>query len=181
MARAHVGGAPGVLVSGLVWLVAGGLWERYSLGTGFLALFVGGMLIFPASLVVSRVLFKAPKAAPGNPLERLALESTFILFAGIFLGYCFLRVAPELAFPAMAIAIGVRYLIFRTVYGSPAYWILGASIAAMGGLVAVGAITLPVNLALGVGAIEVGLSVVILLLGKTVGPGKPSRREPESA
>lgn len=181
MARAYVGRAPGVLVSGIVWLVAGGLWQRYSLETGFVALFVGGVLIFPASLLVSRVFFKAPKASPGNPLERLALESTFILFAGIFLGYGFLRVAPEFAFPAMAIAIGVRYLIFRTIYGSAAYWILGAAIAALGGLGAAGAITLPINLALAVGAIEVSLSVVLFLLGRTVAPNQPSRREPGPA
>ncbi|MFC7380194.1 DUF7010 family protein [Brevundimonas sp. GCM10030266] len=166
MAAAHVRGAPGVLVSGLVWLIAGGVWTQQGVATGFTALFVGGILIFPASLLISRLVFRAPKASPGNPLERLALESTFVLFAGLFLAWCFLRVAPELAFPAMAVAIGVRYFVFRTVYGNAIYWVLGGALAIVGGLAAIQIVTLPVNTALIVGAVEVCLSVVIFLLGK---------------
>ncbi|WP_339873080.1 hypothetical protein [uncultured Brevundimonas sp.] len=167
MARAHVHGAPGVFVSGVVWLIAGGLWDRQGVVSGFYALFVGGILIFPVSLLISRAVFRAPRAVPGNPLERLALESTFILFSGILLAYCFLRTAPELAFPAMAVSIGVRYLVFRTVYGSSVYWVLGGALAVIGTLTALAMITLPVNLALIVGAIEIVMSGAILLLGKS--------------
>lgn len=174
MARAHVRGAPGVLVSGLVWMIAGTLWDRYGVETGFVALFVGGTLIFPLSLLISRVVFKAPKAAPGNPLERLAVESTAVLFAGMFLGYCFLRVAPDLAFPAMAICIGVRYLVFCTVYGNRTYWALGGVLAIAGGLAATQAVALPINLALIVGVIEVVFSGVIQLLGRTSAAPRPS-------
>ncbi|HEY0926016.1 DUF7010 family protein [Brevundimonas sp.] len=166
MAAAHVRGAPGVLVSGLVWLIAGGVWAHHDLATGFTALFVGGILIFPASLLISRLVFRAPKAARGNPLERLALESTFVLFAGLFLAWCFLRVAPELAFPAMAVAIGVRYFVFRTVYGAAIYWILGGALAITGALAALRIVTLPVNVALIIGAVEVGFSIVIFLRRK---------------
>ena len=171
MSRAHVHGAPGVFVSGAVWLIAGVLWDRQDVVAGFYALFVGGMLIFPVSLLISRAVFRAPRTTPGNPLERLALESTFILFLGILLAYCFLRAAPELAFPAMAVSIGVRYLIFRTVYGSPVWWVLGGALAIVGALTALAVVTLPVNLALIVGVIEVVMSGAILLLGKS---GRPS-------
>lgn len=167
MARAHVRGAPGVFVSGLVWLIAGVLWARSGVETGFLALFIGGILIFPASLLIARGVFRAPRATPGNPLERLALESTFILFAGIFLAWCFLRVAPALAFPAMAIAIGVRYLVFGTVYGDRTFWILGGALAIPGGLVAAQVLVLPINLAVVVGALEILFSGVLLGLGRT--------------
>jgi len=166
MAKAHVRGAPGVLVSGLVWLIAGWLWLNQGVANGFYALFVGGLLIFPLSLLVSRVVFRAPAATKGNPLERLALESTFILFAGILLAWCFLRVSPELAFPAMAVAIGVRYFVFRTIYGSVIYWLLGGAIAGLGAWMAVMPAELPVNLALIVGAIEVAISLVLLLSGR---------------
>lgn len=169
MSAAHGRGAPGVLVSGVVWLVAGWLWARSGVESGFAALFVGGILIFPASLVVSRLVLRAPPAAKGNPLERLALESTFTLFAGILLGWCFLRVAPELAFPAMAVAIGVRYFVFRTVYGNVVYWLLGGALAALGAAAAFSVLPLPVNLALLVGAVEVGFSVVVWLTGKPGG------------
>ncbi len=172
MARAHVRGAPGVLVSGLVWLVAGAVWDKYGVSTGLVALFVGGVLIFPLSLLVARLLFRAPRGLAGNPLERLALESTFMLFAGMFLAYCFLRVAPALAFPAMAVSIGVRYFVFRTVYGNPVYWVLGGILAALGGLVAAQAVSLPINLAWTIGATEVLFSGVILLIRRSVAPTK---------
>lgn len=170
MAGAHVGGAPGVLVSGLVWLIAGWLWSHQGVVDGFYSLFVGGILIFPVSLLLSRSVFRAPATAKGNPLERLALESTFILFAGTLLAWCFLRVAPELTFPAMAVAIGVRYLLFRTIYGSVVYWVLGGSIAAFGGLVALVPLTLPVNFAMIVGGIEVGFALILFLAGRSAGP-----------
>jgi hypothetical protein len=167
MSRAHVHGAPGVFVSGAVWLVAGALWDRHGVTAGFSALFIGGILIFPASMLISRVVFRAPAAIRGNPLERLALESTFVLFAGILLAWCFLRVAPELAFPAMAVSIGVRYLIFRSIYGHVLYWVLGAALTAVGALAALALVALPVNLALIVGGIEIGLSAAILMLGRS--------------
>lgn len=105
MANAYVNGAPGVAVSGLAWIVAGLVWMRAGIQTGFTALFIGGMLIVPLSLVAARLLFRAPKPAKDNPLERLALESTFTLFAGIVIAYGLLQVAPAAAFPIMAIII----------------------------------------------------------------------------
>lgn len=170
MGVAYVRGAPGVFVSGLVWLVSGWVWSRYGVVSGFYSLFVGGVLIFPVSLLVSRLIFKAPATSRGNPLERLALESTFILFAGILLAWCFLRVAPALAFPAMAVAIGVRYLLFRTIYGNAVYWMLGGSLAVLGGLIALVTVALPVNFAMTVGAIEVCFSLIVFLTGRSAAP-----------
>lgn len=180
MSQAHVGGAPGVSVSGLVWIVAGFLWERYGLETGFYGLFVGGIMIYPVSLFVCRMI-GAPKAFPGNPLERLALESTFILFSGMLLAYCLLHSAPDKAFPAMAVSIGVRYLVFRTIYGNATYWILGGGLAVIGGLAALERLALPLNLALAVGLIELVLSVVVLLIGKPERTDKALRPEQKAA
>ena len=172
LSNAYARGAPGVFVSGVVWLVAGTLWQTQSLATGFAALFIGGILIFPVSTLLCRVVLRTPKATPGNPLERLALESTFVLFAGIFLAWCFLQVAPELAFPAMAVAIGVRYFTFRTVYGSPVYWVLGAALAAVGVAAAVEVVALPINTALVIGAIEIVFALVVFPLGKGRAPAQ---------
>lgn len=181
MASAHLRGAPGVLVSGLVWLVAGAVWDRYGVSTGFIALLVGGVLIFPLSLLIARLILKAPKGLAGNPLERLALESTFMLFAGMFLAYCFLRVAPELAFPAMAVSIGVRYFVFRTVYGNPIYWVLGGVLAALGGVVAAKAVSFPINLAWVVGTTELLFSGAILLPGPAETPASAAEVPHEPA
>ena len=152
MSAAYAGGAPGVLVSGLVWLVAGFVWLRFETGTAFAALFVGGMLIMPLSVLVARGLLGTNRPMPGNPLERLALESTFFLFAGILIAYALLQVAPALVFPAMAVTIGARYFTFRTIYGDPLYWALASCIVAAGA--AAVKVVLPGNLALAVGTIE---------------------------
>ena len=89
MVAANYRGAPGVLVSGIVWLIAAGVWASAGFKLRFAALFVGGMLIMPLSLVIARAL-NAPKLATANPLTRLALESTFLLFAGILIAYSLL-------------------------------------------------------------------------------------------
>lgn len=162
LASTNVGGAPGVLVSGLVWLIAGVVWMRFGVVSAFAALFVGGMLIVPAALAIERMVFSAPKASLGNPLERLGLESTFVLFAGILIGYGLLQVAPQLAIPALAITIGARYFTFRTLYDEPLFWLLGALIATAAAFAALGLAYLPGNLALIVGVIEVGFAALLL-------------------
>lgn len=68
IAAANIGGAPGVLVSGLVWLVSGLIWLRVDVGTAFAALFVGGMLIVPASLLIAR-LFSCAEGSTGKPTQ----------------------------------------------------------------------------------------------------------------
>ena len=162
MSQAHVGGAPGILVSGLAWLCAGIVWSQRGTVTAFAALFVGGMLIVPVSLLMCRLLFRAPKPSPANPLERLGLETAFFLFGGLAIGYAALQVAPELALPAFAIIIGARYTSFRSLYDEPLYWVLGGLIAMAGALVMFRIVALPGNLAIIVGVIELVLAGVVL-------------------
>jgi hypothetical protein len=131
MSRAYVAGSPGVFVSGVVWLVAGALRTAVSAEIAFAGLFVGGMLIVPAALLIARVVFGAPKVADDNPLQRLGFESTIVLFAGILLAYVLLTAAPPFAFPALALAIGARYFAFRTIYDDWLYWALGGTLMAL--------------------------------------------------
>jgi hypothetical protein len=97
----------------------------------------------------------------GNPLDRLGLESTAMLFAGIFIAYALLRAAPALVFPVMAIAIGARYFVFRTIYDEPVYWLLGGLLAALG-IAAMLGLPIPGNIALVAGAVEVVFAIVLL-------------------
>ncbi len=71
LARAYAGGAPGVLVSGIVWLIAGIVWQLHGTSAAFAALFVGGMAIHPLALLIERIVFNAPKPTIGKPLETL--------------------------------------------------------------------------------------------------------------
>lgn len=163
ISAAYVGGAPGVLVSGLTWLAAGIVMQRIGAGVAFGVLFVGGMLIVPASLLIGRLLFGAGKVSAGNPLERLGFEATIMLFAGILIAFVLLHVAPELAFPALAVAIGARYFTFRTVYGESAYWALGGVLAIIGSVAMLRLASIPLAPLLLVGIAECAFAALLLV------------------
>lgn len=130
--RAFVGGGPGAFVSGVVWLIAGFVMTQRGVSPAFALLFFGGMLIFPLSQVVSRVVFKRSPLAPDNPLGRVALESTIAMIGGLFAAWLFLPFRPAYVFPVAAIAVGTHYAAFRTVYGDILYGLLAALITAVG-------------------------------------------------
>lgn len=161
LARAYAGGAPGVLVSGLVWLIAGAVWQLHGTMAAFAALFFGGMAIHPLGVLIERAVFKAPKATVGKPLETLAIEATIPLFVGVLIAWVLLVRAPDLAIPVFAAIVGARYFLFRTLYGEIAYWALGAAILAVAGTAMFG-IRLPLNLGFVVGIVELVAAAILL-------------------
>ena len=84
MNTAYFGGGAGVLVSGLIWCLAGITALLYSAQSSMLVLFFGGMLIHPLALLLAKLLKRSAKHQPDNPLGKLALESTIILFVGCY-------------------------------------------------------------------------------------------------
>lgn len=161
LSRAYAGGAPGVLVSGLVWLIAGTVWQLHGTTAAFAALFFGGMAIHPLGILIERVAFRGPKATIGKPLETLAIEATIPLFTGLLIAWVLLVRAPDLAIPVFAAIVGARYFLFRTMYGDTAYWALGAAILLAAALALFG-IGLPLNLGFLVGIIELIAAALIL-------------------
>ena len=161
LSQAYAGGAPGVLVSGLVWLVAGAVWQLHGINAAFAALFFGGMAIHPLGVLIERIAFRAPKATIGKPLETLAIEATIPLFVGVMIAWVMLVRAPDLAIPTFAAIVGARYFLFRTMYGEIAYWVLGAAILLFAGLALFG-LALPLNLGFLVGIIELVAAAWIL-------------------
>lgn len=132
MRRAYVGGGPGAMISAALWLVAALVLQRSDPARAFGVLFVGGLFIFPLSVLVSRALFGRAKQATGNPLGMTALESTIAMIAGLLGAWLFLRLAPAFVFPFAAISVGAHYFAFRTVYGDGLFWALGAALTAIG-------------------------------------------------
>ena len=132
ISRAYVGGGPGVGVSALVWLAAGIVERSEGVGTAFVVLFFGGMLIFPLATMVSRLGFGRAKEAAENPLGTIALESTIAMLGGLFAAWLFLRLEPAWVFPIAAIAVGTHYAVFRTIYGDRLFWVLGGLITVLG-------------------------------------------------
>ena len=87
--------------------------------------FIGGMLIHPAGILIDKLFKRSGKHSKENPLGNLAMESTVILFIGIYLVYSLFQIQPNWLYPIMLMVIGVRYLIFQTIFGMRIYWILG--------------------------------------------------------
>lgn len=160
MRQAYFGGAPGMLVSGIIWLAAGITALVSTAQISVIIFFLGGMLIHPLGILLSKALKRSGQHQKDNPLSNLALESTLLLFIGLFIAYVVLQIRPHWFFPIMLLMIGGRYVLFASVYGMRIYWIVGMV------LVVVGATFLVLNQvfhlgALLGGAIEVMFSFVI--------------------
>jgi hypothetical protein len=160
MRRAYVGGGPGAIVSAMVWLSAALAQRNAETAGAFAVLFIGGLFIFPLSLLVSRVLFLRRKEAADNPLGMTALESTIAMIGGLFAAYLFLRHEPAFVFPFAAIAVGTHYFVFKTVYGDKLFWALGAIITALGTWQIAGT-TAPGGIALWVAAAELVFGAIL--------------------
>ena len=168
MRRAFVGGGPGVIISGLMWIAAAAVLGRYGVPTAFAVLFFSGMLIFPLSLLACGLAFGRKKAAQDNPLGRVALESTIAMIGGLFAAWLFLPIEPAHVFPVAAIAVGTRYAAFRTVYGDSMFWLLAALITGVGFLDIYHVLGMPNLAILAVGPIELVLGTILTLRARTV-------------
>jgi hypothetical protein len=160
MRSGYFNGAPGILVSGLVWLVSGLFAVFVSQGSAVLALLFGGAVIHPLSVVAAKILGRSGAHSKGNPLGRLAIEGTFWLLAGIAIAYAMQLLRPELFFPAMLLLIGGRYLTFQSLYGLRIYWICGATLCVAG--LALGLVHAPASVSVFVGsAIELIFATLV--------------------
>lgn len=132
MRAGYMDGAPGVLVSGTVWAIAGCVAAWVSPERAVWALFIGGALIHPVSVLLTRLLGRSGRHVQGNPLGPLAMATTLWMIMMLPLAYGVALLRPEWFFPAMLCVIGGRYLCFQTLYGNRLYWIFGAVLALAG-------------------------------------------------
>lgn len=132
MRKSYFGGGPGAFVSGIVWITAGIIALTNTQQISVLVFFIGGMFIHPIGIILSKMLKRSGKHQTGNPLSKLALESTFILFIGLFIAYLTLQIRPNWFFAIMIMIIGGRYLVFSSIYGMRIYWIFGAILIVTG-------------------------------------------------
>lgn len=177
MRLAYLDGAPGVLVSGLVWATAGCVAMWVSPQRAVWALFVGGALIHPVAVLLTRLLGRTGRHAPGNPLGALAMATTFWMIMMLPLAYGVSLLRIDLFFPAMLLVIGGRYLCFQALYGRRMYWICGAVL----GLTSYGLAILNAPVALGgfAGAvIEVVFAGLLLVGAQREAVCRPPRPEP---
>lgn len=166
MQDAYLGGGSGVLVSGLVWMAAG-IYAMYgSKQDTFIVFFIAGIFIHPIGVLVDKLFGRRGSHVKENPLGYLAMESTAILLTGLFIIYSLSQTLLDWLFPIMLLIIGVRYLLFQTLFGMKIYWILGLA------LMAAGYIGMESNQpfhTFGIvgGVIEIVFSIVIILMDRS--------------
>ncbi len=118
------------LTSATAWLVAALVATYVDPVTGVMTLLVGGMLIFPVSVLVSKVLGASGKHRKDNPLAPLAIEGTVWMLVSIPIAIGIALYRVDWFFPAMLLIIGGRYFTFATLYGMKFYWAFGATLTA---------------------------------------------------
>lgn len=129
MRFAYFNGATGAVTSATAWLAAAFVATFVSATAGIVALVLGGMLIFPASVLLCKALGRPGKFSEGNPLARLAIEGTIWMMLAIPLAIGAALYRAEWFFPAMLLVIAGRYFTFQTLYGLKIYWAFGATLA----------------------------------------------------
>ncbi|NJK43736.1 MAG: hypothetical protein HC933_05135 [Pleurocapsa sp. SU_196_0] len=125
MRQAYFGGSPGVLASGLVWLASGVVALLVSPTSAVLTLFIGGMFIFPLSVLLCKAVGCSGKHSRKNPLGSLAVEGTFWMLLCFPVAFAAFLYEAAWFFPVMLLIIAGRYLTFQTLYGTRLYWLFG--------------------------------------------------------
>ena len=104
-----LGGFPGQLVSGVIWLGSSALTTWVSLTAGIVTLVVGGMFIFPLTQLLLRIMGRRASLAAENPMQNLAIQAAVIiptLFPLVGAATLYRR---EWFYPAMALVVGTHY------------------------------------------------------------------------
>jgi hypothetical protein len=165
MRHAFCSGAAGMLASSLAWLSAAIAVALASPQRAVWVLFIGGMLIHPAGVVICKLLGRPGNHAKGNPLGSLAWASTLWLIFSLPLAYGVSLLRIEWFFPAMLLVIGGRFLVFSTLFGMRIFWVCGLALAGTGWLL--GKMGAPPLLgALSGFAIEGTFAVIIFILDR---------------
>lgn len=119
-------GSIGVFISGTAWLTASLIVNFYSSQKGIWALIIGGMLIFPVSTIIEKLIGIKGGHDKNNPLGKLGMEGTIWMIMCIPLAYGLYFIKSEWFFQGMMMIIAGRYLTFTSIYGLRIYWVLGA-------------------------------------------------------
>lgn len=130
MRRGYLSGATGIVASAMAWAIATAFAAFVSPERAIWALLIGGMLIYPVSVLLCKLLGASGAHSKGNPLGQLAGASTFWLIFSLPLAYGLGLRQPAWFFLGMLLVIGGRYLVFASVYGMRLYWALGLALAA---------------------------------------------------
>ncbi len=127
-----LGGFPGQLVSGLLWLVSATLAIAVGPRPAMFTLVVGGMFLFPLAQLVLRLMGRPPALPSGHPMNALAMQIAFTLPLSLPLVFAATLHRSGWFYPATMIVLGAHYLPFATLYGRRMFLALGGVLLAAG-------------------------------------------------
>jgi hypothetical protein len=125
-------GFAGPLISSLVWFVSSATYQWVAPQPAMAALFLGGMLIFPLTTLLLKLLGGPSTLPKGHPSTSLAVQAAFIVPLGLFVAIALGLHEPALFFPAALIIVGAHYLVFISLYGMRLFAVLAAILLAVG-------------------------------------------------
>lgn len=126
----YIGGFPGHLVIGVLWILSAGLTTWISLPAGAAVLVIGGFFIYPLTQLVLRLAGRPGALSAENPLRELAIETAFIIGPLLpMVGAASLYKASWF-YPGMMLVVGAHYLPFAFLYGMRHYLALAALLIA---------------------------------------------------
>ena len=126
------GGAIYLLVEGFLWIVSASLGKLSQIPAAIMVLLVGGMLIHPISLLLSR-LFKLPELPKNNPLP--VLNTWLALMIPLAIPLVILATLDgrtNLFYPALSILIGAHWLPFTYLYKMKSFIVFAAIFVVIG-------------------------------------------------
>jgi hypothetical protein len=128
MCKAYADGSVGILSSGSVWFISSAVAFQFGEQKAVWALLIGGMFIFPLSILLSKLLGLPGGHDKNNYFGKSAMEGTIFMLMCIPLAFGLSLLRTEWFFQGMLMIIGGRYLTFSTFYGKKIYWILGSTL-----------------------------------------------------
>lgn len=131
-----LGGFAGQLVSGGVWLLSAAAATWYSPGTAIRILVFGGMLIFPLTQLLLRLMGRPASLPKGHPMNALAVQVAFAVPLSLPLIAATTLYRQNWFYSALMIAVGTHYLPFMFLYGMWQFGILAASMIVTGIVIA---------------------------------------------
>ena len=132
MRVAYRDGSMGAWVSGAIWLASAALGTWGERSHAVLMLAVGGMFIFPLTLLALRLTGARAAVSRENPLTGLAMQVAFTVPLAIPLILAAALARPEWFYAGFLVVVGAHYLPFVTLYAQPLYFAAGALMVAAG-------------------------------------------------
>ncbi|HLU61635.1 MAG TPA: hypothetical protein VKZ99_04725 [Gammaproteobacteria bacterium] len=128
----YVCGAPGQLISSLVWFLSAALGTWVSWRAAMWALVAGGIFIFVALEAFIRLIGRRPSLSPGNPLNPLVMQIAFTLPFMLPLIVAAFRGQPDWLYPAFLVALGAHFLPFMFFFGLWHFGVIAMLLAGCG-------------------------------------------------